>query len=76
MQRSMPNPKQPDISRLRLALTQQFARRNHILPDCPTPTVHIDRDHLPVVLRFNLLSNLALVDPVAEPGGLFSRAVS
>ena len=74
MQRPVPDPEQPDINRVRALRTQTVRRGNHVVANGPAVAVRVDGDDLSVVVCFDLVPDVALVDLVAQAGNLIPRA--
>ena len=74
MQRPVPDPEQPDINSVRALRTQTVRRGNHVVANGPAVAVRVDGDDLSVVVCFDLVPDVALLDVVAQAGNLIPRA--
>ena len=73
--RPVPDPEQPDINSVRALRTQTVRRGNHVVANGPAVAVHVDGDDLSVVVCFDLVPDVALVDLVAQAGNLIRGRV-
>ncbi len=74
MQRPVTDAKQPDIDRAGLLGPKALRGVAQLVGGGSAPGVHVDGDVLAVVVGFDRGANVALVDLVAETGGLLCRA--
>ena len=72
----MTDAEQPHINRIRAPRSQAVRRGDHIVADGPAAAAHVDGDDLAAVVGLDLPPNVALVDLVAEAGGLLGGTAS
>ena len=74
MQRSVPDPEQPDVNSVRALRPQAVRRNNHVIANGPAPCINIYGDYLSLMIGFDLGPDIPFVYLVAQAGGLITGA--